>query len=258
MPTHLLASAALAMRNTLLAIAAFLCVSASASAAPNFVDPVTNWEWRQLTDTVGFDFAETIAGYQSGNGCSMVTGECLGNLNSTGPGVAGWTWASELDVRTLFSHLSGPQTIPGWTTLPANPTTYNQLNSPWATAIIDIDGDGPDAGIFNATAHETTRTDPSEAWVVWGFTRTMNGPASAYTADIIDYVSVNAPDIATTDNGRPISFNTPKLGIWLYRDLAPSASTPIPEPTPAFLVLAALIALGLRGRWRTGVNSATT
>jgi hypothetical protein len=208
------------------------------TAAPVYLDSVSNREWRQVMDTVGYSFNDMNSGYGSGNGCSAATGACLGNLGATGPSLSGWTWATEYDVRQLFGHFG----IPGFLIDPGVPSKYTQTNSVWAPYIVDVDGVGSDSGLLDKTA-----VTPDGA-AVMGLTRTsfLDPPNSLvhYNAIIMDVTTLIGEDVADTTSFWPNSIPLTQMGFWLYRESAAA----VPIPATALLVLTGMVALGWRRR----------
>jgi hypothetical protein len=228
------------MRLRLFAVALACLLSGAAQAAPVYLDTVTNLEWRQVKDTVGFSFNQmnTATNGTPAHGCSAATGACSGNLGVTGPSLDGWRWATEEEVRTLYHNFSGPLNIPGFDPLPGSPSVYDEMNSAWAEALV-LKAPNPfpnDVGIF-----ETTSEFAGLA-AIDGFSRTLQG-TEAFTPNLNDIIF--GDDRASTNRLVPTNHAFGGIGFWLFRD-AEEAS--VPSPSSMLLLLTGLAALGWRRR----------
>lgn len=216
-------------------------------AAPVYLDTVTNREWRQVLDTVGYSFDQMNNGFSGGNGCSASTGACLGNLGGSGPSLDGWTWATELEVRTLFHNFAGVNYIPGFDPIPLPFSTYFEDDSLWAPNLVDSDLAGADIGVFNATTTTVAAGPPAAS--VMGITRTFFEPGiSASVGMLRDISSPTVGDRASTEVISYVEMVDGRTGFWLSR---PRQEVPIPS-TP-ILLLTGLGALAWRIR-RGGVS----
>jgi hypothetical protein len=231
------------MRLRLLAVILACLSSGPAQAAPVYLDTVTNLEWRQVKDTVGFSFNQmnTDTNGTPLHGCSASTGVCSGNLGGSGPSLDGWRWATEEEVRTLFHDFAGSLNIPGFDPLPLTATAYSEVNSPWAPAIIDTDVAGIDAGIFDATLFNV-----GTSTAVGGLTRSLVNPGIARAGLIGDVVSTDLNDIASSGvQGPGTGTSSLSTGFWLLRDASPSV---VPVPTTLLLLATGVAFLGWRRR----------
>ena len=223
---------ALHLKQIVLAAVAAAGLSVAGGAQAGYIDPVTNLEWRQLTETLNISYNSLNTG--GVNGCSAATGACSGSLGAVD--LNGWTWATEPEVRTLFHNFSGAQFIPGFTPQPVNAAGFFQVNSTWAPAIIDRDGAGADQGIFDGT-FQSAFFDTAV-----GITRTVHASGgSVFLGQIIDRTQVDEPDLASTNTTQPLPTSHQGIGVWLYRQ-APTSEVPV---TPASM----LLAIGIAALW---------
>ena len=235
METTLAVRAMRAAAVALLVAAGQAGFSGASHAAPVYFDPGTNLEWRQVKETVGYSYNQINTG--GVNGCSAATGVCSGLILGAGPSLEGWTWATEALVRRLFHELSGALDIPGFNALPSGPHDYTEGNSTWAPAIIDTDGGGIDAGIFDATFVAVHQT------YIFGWTRTTAQQNFAYVPFVLDNAAISDSDQAGTDGLFTISNSDPTLGIWLVRE-----ASVVPAPGTLLLLATGVAALGWRRR----------
>lgn len=198
---------------------------AACTAAQAYVDPVTQFEWRQLTETVGLQVGAANAV------CSGSNHLCQGALN--GVDLTGWHFASTQDVRTLFTNFGFPLSFNG---------SYYSTNSggPLFDQFVDRDGaSGPDTGAFYATVVDTS----VDTWLAAGMTRDDDGSAM----DPYDFSSVGnfGLDFMVAQAG--VAYGGALGGLWLYREAGAANGLPLPGTAP--LLLAALLAAGAaRGR----------
>lgn len=166
---------------------------------------IADKDWRQLTETLYFSYNDLVT-----NGiCDASTGACSGTLR--GVDFTGWTWATVAEVGAMFSALGiGPPNLFD------TPVYYNEVNSVWAPLAIDIDGSGPDTGLFHATWIGPASAD------VLGVTRTLSGPNAVYppyTPALVDWYASYNSDFAMT--ARVASLIVIEGGVWLYRTTSP-------------------------------------
>jgi hypothetical protein len=170
-------------------------------------------EWRQPIDTLNATWDGTAAS------CDSTTGVCTGAL-------AGWTWASNTDVQSLFERLIRP----GTTQFPTPTSDYDEFSS------LDI------ATAFSLPDHfQRTYAAFGVFEFVRGWSRTLavphvtgGPPAMAYSpylqhyfgsepsnACIIFNIVTQCPDRGVLSEQRDTG-STIGGGVWLYR-LAPPA-----------------------------------
>ncbi|MBT9457471.1 MAG: PEP-CTERM sorting domain-containing protein [Burkholderiaceae bacterium] len=180
------------------------------TATAGWVDVTTSREW--LTAMEATDHTQLA--------CNAVTGACGGAVN--GFDYLGWTWATTDDVNVLFTNLG----IPGFAGAGGHST--QAANSIWAPAFIDLDGIGPDAGVFmrNFSSNELNA-------------RTRGGASGARVID-----SATGTDVADTGLD-PSRLATNDM--WLYRTVQLSQNVPEPS-TPLLVALAVGAAVGVTRR----------
>lgn len=178
--------------------------------------------WRQVSQTtnISYDQLDTIYDINTGE---LDTGESMiGDVD-----FAGWTWASAEDVNQLFGVFLG---LAGFPTDDLENYILSEMDSAWAPEIIDIDGAGPDEGVFEMTGDEFLSTDG----FVIGYTRTLGEDGfSPLMAGIID-VEPGGNDFARFQ-AVPSDVQSPRGGVWLYTNYVPAP--------PAFILL--LVSVGL-------------
>jgi hypothetical protein len=187
------------------------------------MDPVevNGSEWLQPADFVGYSWGDIATV------CDPVTGACNGSLG--GDDLAGWTWASLLDIGELF-HTTMPNLFPGG--ISSTFLISNEINS-----------------------------EVNDFFDVWGFEPTFDfvpflGPyrnAAGYASDggatIHPYVQATnyfAENITVIDNNGTLPSGTP--GAWLFRDTPAGVSIPATIP----LLGIALTILGFSRRRTLG------
>ena len=190
--------------------------------------------WRQLTETTNLSFNDVSTV------CSAISGDCHGSIN--GIDIEGWSWANIAEVREMFGILFS--SINGHVFTESN-FSYSQKNSLWAPALIDLDGTGPDTGIFQATDVDRPNFNYSR---VNGITRTSGqypgGSFYVRGATILDRQPGDYDD-AHTKIGTDLDRRNQYFGVWMYQALAP-----IPEPETYAMMLAGLGLLGVIARRR--------
>lgn len=182
------------------------------TASAGWVDVTTSREW--LTAMEATDHTQLA--------CNAATGACGGAIN--GFDYLGWTWATTDDVNVLFTNLG----IPGFAGAGGHST--QAANSIWAPVFLDLDGIGPDAGVFmrNFASNELNA-------------RTRGGTSGARVID-------NATGIDVADTGLDGS-RLATNDMWLYRTV--QLSNGVPEPsTPLLVALALGAAVGVTRRGR--------
>lgn len=195
-------------------LAALTLALASLGAQAAYVDSVTGRTWRDLTETTNLSWSTAA------ESCDATTGLCSLPVN----GVAGLTWASTADVRALFQNMGifGPVGVDSWVA----------MNSTWAPAAIDRDGNGPDVGQFMATMVS------GDFSMVAGIARD-GYPNGANWPSIQDF-GPNALDFAIVLDGlRPKGDAHPWFGIWMFSE----AAAEVPEPLSTTLTVTGLVAL---------------
>lgn len=200
-----------------------LTVSHSASAVI-----IDGRDWRQPLETSNFSYNHAAAV------CNVTTGVCNGAAVNPGqPSVdlTGWIWASENEVADLFRSLLGE---PGAVFHPQN--GYVGRNGPqWVLDAIDIDGSGPDSGLFDATTLSASLEG------VLGITRTVmlnSQQENAASRAIFRHEIANSQGRAIIAN--PTGFDAARqhTGLWLYKA--------VPAPSTLLLLLVSLLAITSR------------
>lgn len=184
-------------------------------------------EWLQPADTLGYTWFDTFTV------CDVGTGVCAGTLGTID--LDGWRWADVATLNTLFHELSG-----GAGFFTSDPQEYEVADSPWAPALIDNDGVGPDEGVFHITALFGGTEER-----VFGWTRDKDPDpeTSAYLGRIdnnLDFDKLQTDDQSNIDQENPAI-----VGFWLYRE-----PSPVPLPGAAWLLGAGLASLAGFGRRR--------
>jgi hypothetical protein len=155
-------------------------------------------EWRQVTDTVNISWNSVSAV------CSTTTGVCSGSVGAVD--FTGWTWASQVDVLGLFTEFTG-----------SSLDNYEEFNSTWAPAFIDVDGAGSDLGAIGTTIVPTDRG----AQVVGMYREDSTNPGDGNSAQLNDWTNLhngNIDQARTTLDGLSKSGTFSYAGSWLYRE----------------------------------------
>ena len=188
----------------------------------------------QVKDTSFFTYDDV-----AGSVCNVVTGICNGtatNNQNNSLNLDGWTWASSLDIESLFETITG---APVGTFSPPNINSYleTKTSAAWADEFVDVDGAGADTGFF----HAMTATANENYWVA-GVTRTV------YDGNKTDRSYIRTTDthnLAVVRNN--VGFDNARVhtGLWFYKTQS------VPAPLTLFLFIPALILLALQ---RSRVN----
>lgn len=210
----------------------FAVCFASATAAPAHAVSIGDREWRQVSETLAVSWNQLSSIYDETTGHLDTSTTTIGNID-----FAGWTWASDTEVEEMLqaTGLGIPACGP-----PCN-VVHEEINSTWAPAAIDYDGDGPDTGLFAATA---VVIDPNTglSFLHWvnGLSRTLT-PAGLISAPFFsDIESDLLPDYRRDSFVSP-TLSVDFLGVWLYRDAARQA-----VPLSSTFTLVVLGLLGIR------------
>ena len=176
-------------------------------------------EWRQLSETDSLSYAAFV------NACGLSgTGVCDSQF-------AGWTWASNSDVQSLFDEIIQP----GTTNFPTSISDYAASNDP------DI------AAAVRPPYFQSTYRAFDQFEFVRGITRDLAAPGMSYRPEIQSY---DGPNLLATDHAflsNTIASDTTNLfqrgGAWMY-------VTPVPLPGAVWLLGSGICALAALARRR--------
>jgi hypothetical protein len=189
-------------------------------ATAGYIDTATGRTWRQVSDLKNWSWTELASV------CNVSTGACTGSLGSVN--VAGWTWASDQDVRELWNDFGIPIGTADGPLL--------AVGSAWAAAFVDTDGAaGPDTGAFFAT-----ETSPGYGRVTgWSRDTATGDPRQGKLPFVLD--SFSGSDMASLTGNGGTGDGHLTIGAWMFVEAAPEPRT-VPEPGSL-----ALLGLGLSG-----------
>ena len=171
-------------------------------------------EWRQVSETAGFTWAEVASV------CDPTTGGCSSSLG--GIEFNGWTWASVEDLNGLFnSYIPGSSNNIG-----PGPDEFKEANSVAIPLFFDD---------FNQTSSIVGFVQQ-----VVGLTRTTTNYASglAYEGSATNFFNFNPQYNDSFKTFGVFGKETEAAGFWLYKTV-----NPVPEPPIFLLFVISLIAL---------------
>ncbi len=208
-------------------------------------------EWRQLSETAGLFSWNQVA-----QNCGSSNGTCEGSIS--GVSVEGWTWASVLDIQTLFNTL-----------VPRDPLAFAAVNT--ASLFLELTSTEyrkvVDEFGFAPTSAPTSAPETRET--IYGLTR------SETSGDIVRGIAPRLEDHSSTGAQACLRCAQSKtatvshMGVWLYREAVlklpesptlpgqelpgPPVSEPpahaVPQPASWALMIAGMLGLwGLRRR----------
>ena len=213
------------------ALATLMSSVSVASVGTNYIDDAGN-EWRPLTDTLGFTYA------QVNTVCSGPDFACNGTTTSSigiTADFTGWTWASLTEVNTLLEEFTGFSILPDH--------QVNTSDSSWGGPLLDVFGTTSSqtwpSGIQNNAYGVTNDDDPTPSHT------------GTFTAMITDRAWTGGIDrIYYANNDVESAFNLPYRGVFLYRGTSNDnndTGTAVPTP-PTFwlLIWATLFGVSIR------------
>lgn len=203
----------------LLALCALLGVASPGSALPitaAYTDPVTGWEWAQLTGTTGLTW-EQVAGVCGAGGATA----CSGTVGTAEFG--GWTWGTGEQVIDLLLNATDLALTPTQAQLESQ---VQAIGSTWAPQFLSL---------FGATGVG----EGFRSVMGWSSNTYVFDPRSSLVLGMLDRTDARETDIGVRPFGgtTAVYWHGPNVGVWLHR---PAAS--VPEPATL-----ALMALGLVG-----------
>lgn len=211
----------------ILALGIVLAVTSGTARAGLIID---DREWYQPAELTGYSWLDLVA--------TCGSGPCNGTLDGTGPDLTGWNWATVYEVGSLFAALT-PH--PGGIAYYADRTPEDD-GPAWARYFVSNSGSSGFIWTFESLVF------PDYQRGVAGLTATRAGSTgNPYLGigGIQGYPSPTRPFeietdglVITAESSRGVSYRSPELGAWVYRDLP----SDIPEPSTFLLVLGALAA----------------
>jgi hypothetical protein len=180
-------------------------------------------DWRQPIESKNLSYNHLAAV------CDVNTGVCNGeaiNIGQPNVDLTGWIWASIDDVARLFERVTGQ--VSG--SFYESTEFRDSARSAWVASAIDVDGNGVDFGLFQAT-----RIAVDQDFGVYGLTRSLFDNTSAHRAYFRD---TSGGSQAILKNGVLLSAARQENGHWLYRD--------IPVPGTVLLISIGLALLPAR------------